>query len=216
MVTKKMEWMLSGDCTEACTSPPVCPYYWGSSAPTDLHEGKNQCEGTFTFSIKKGYYGETDLKGLKVGLGFNTPVGGPASRDPWKTILYIDEHANDKQANALEEIYTTSWRRVGDVLKVKRVAISFCKDPVGSKSKPGFKHAVEWKEIYKLKAEPIMTADGAPRYISGLMNGIIYVGKSTVNSFNDPDLPRGIWDRPGMSNTYFEFTLNPQKLEWVL
>jgi len=74
------------------------PNYWGSSGPTDLHEGKNQCEGTFTFSIKKGYYGETDLKGLKVGLEFNTPAGGPASRDPWKTILYIDEHANDKLA----------------------------------------------------------------------------------------------------------------------
>ena len=27
---------------------------------------------------------------------------------------------------------TTSWRRVGDVLKVKRVAISFCKDSFGS------------------------------------------------------------------------------------
>jgi hypothetical protein len=35
----------------------------------DLHEGKNQCEGTFTFSIKKGCYGETDLRGLKAGLG---------------------------------------------------------------------------------------------------------------------------------------------------
>jgi hypothetical protein len=215
MAAKKMEWMLNGDCTEACTSPPVCPYYWRSSTPTNLHEGKNQCEGTFTFSIKQGRHGETDLKGLKVGLGFNTPVGGPASRDPWKTILYIDEHANDVQAKALEEIFTTSWRRVGDVLKVKRVAISFCKEQVGSAAMPGFKHAVEWEGIYKLKAEPIMTTDGAPRYISGLMNGMIYVGKSTENSFHDPDLPRGNWDRPGMSNTYFEFTLNPEKLEWM-
>lgn len=128
--------------------------------------------------------------------------------------MYIDERANDKQANALEEIYTTSWSRVGDVLKVKRAAITFCKNPVGSKSNPGFKYTVEWKGIYKLKVEPIMTADGAPRFISGLMNGIIYVGKSSVNSFNDPDLPRGNWDRPGMSNTCFEFTLNPEKLEW--
>ena len=39
MVAKKKEWLLCGDCTEACTSPPVCPYFWGSSAPTDLHEG---------------------------------------------------------------------------------------------------------------------------------------------------------------------------------
>ena len=41
MTAAKMEWVVSGDCTEACTSPPVCPYYWGSSTPTDLHDGKN-------------------------------------------------------------------------------------------------------------------------------------------------------------------------------
>jgi hypothetical protein len=198
-----------------CQPDRHSPYYWGSSTPTDLHEGKNQCEGTFTFNIKKGYYGETDLQGLKASFGFNTPVGGAASEGRWKAILYIDEHANDKQAKALEEIFTKSWRRVGDVLKVKRLAISFCKEPVGLAARPGFKHAVEWQGIYRLKAEPIMTTDGAPRYISGLMNGIIYVGKSTENSFNDPDLPRGNWDRPGMSNTYFKFTLNPAKLEWM-
>jgi hypothetical protein len=56
---------------------------------------------------------------------------------------------------------------------------------------------------------------GLPRFISGMMGGIIYVGKSSVNKFTDPDLPRGKWDRPEMSNTYYEFTLNPQKLQWV-
>ena len=53
MATDKTAWMLSGDCTEACTSPPVCPYYWGSSTPKDLHGGKNVCEGAFSFNIKK-------------------------------------------------------------------------------------------------------------------------------------------------------------------
>ena len=54
-----------------------------------------------------------------------------------------------------------------------------------------------------------------PRYISGLMNGIIYIGKSTENKFNDPDLPRGNWDRPDMSNSYYEFSLNPDNLQWT-
>jgi hypothetical protein len=36
-MVKKMEWMISGDYTEACTSPPLCRYDWGSI--TDLHEG---------------------------------------------------------------------------------------------------------------------------------------------------------------------------------
>lgn len=215
MTAEEVEWMLSGDCVEACTSPPVCPYYWGSSTPKELHGGKNQCEGAFTFNIKKGHYGDVDLSGLKAGFGFNTAEGGPASQEPWQTILYIDDKADDKQAQALEEIFKTCWGFMGDVLKVKRVAISFTKEPVGPASRPAFKHTVEWKGVYSMKAEPLMTMNGLPRYISGLMDGIIYVGKSTENKFHDPDLPRGNWDRPEMSNTYYEFTLNPSKLQWV-
>lgn len=215
MTAEKMEWMLSGDCVEACTSPPVCPYYWGSSTPKELHEGKNQCEGAFTFNIKEGHHGAVDLTGLKVGFGFNTAEGGTATRDPWQAILYIDDKADDQQAPALEEIFKTCWGFMGDVLKVKRVAIAFSKEPVGTVSNPAFKHTVEWKGVYSLKTEPLMTMNGLPRYINGMMDGIIYVGKSIENKFNDPDLPRGNWDRPEMSHTYYEFTLNPSKLQWV-
>ena len=215
MAAEKKEWMVSGDCTEACTSPPVCPYYWGSSTPTDLHDGINQCEGAFTFHIKEGYYGDVDLSGLNVGFGFNSPVGGITVREPWKSILYIDSKANDKQAAALEKIFTTAWSNMGDVLKVKRAPMSFTKEPVGTGDTPGYKHTVEWQGAYSMKADPIMTMNGLPRYISGMMGGLIYVGKSTENKFNDPDLPRGNWDRPEMSNTYYEFTLNPEQLQWV-
>lgn len=215
MAKEKMEWMVSGDCTEACTSPPVCPYYWGSSTPTDLHDGINQCEGAFTFHIKKGYHGDVDLGGLNVGFGFNSAIGGTAVRAPWKTILYIDSRADAKQAAALEKIFTVAWSNMGEVLKVKRAPMTFKKEPVGSASPPGYRHTVTWQGVYSLKAEPIMTMNGLPRYISGMMGGLIYVGKSTENKFNDPDLPRGKWDRPEMSNTYYEFTLDPEHLQWV-
>lgn len=57
-----------------------------------------------------------------------------------------------------------------------------------------------------------MTMNGLPRYISSMSGGNIYVGKSSENKFNDPDLPRGKWNRPDMSNTYYEFTLDPEHL----
>lgn len=215
MAAEKTEWKVSGDCTEACTSPPVCPYYWGSSTPTDLHDGINQCEGAFTFHIREGYYGDTDLSGLNAGFGFNSPVGGTAVRDPWKSILYIDSKADEKQAAALEEIFKAAWSNMGEVLKVKRTRMSFKKEAVGTASPPGYKHEVEWQGAYCMKAEPIMTMNGLPRYVSGMMGGPIYVGKSTENRLNDPDLPRGNWDRPEMSNTYYEFTLGPGQLQWV-
>jgi len=214
-MVKKMEWMVSGDCTEACTSPPVCPYYWGSSTPKDLHDGKNQCEGAFTFHIKKGNYDKIDLGGLNVGFGFNSPVGGMAAREPWKSILYIDSRADAEQAAALEKIFKACWATMGEVLKVKRAPISFKKEPVGSAPVPGYSHRVTWGDVYSMKAEPLMTMNGQPRFISGMMNGTIYVGKSTENRFSDSHLPRGKWDRPDMSNTYYEFSLNPSQLQWM-
>jgi hypothetical protein len=215
MTADKMQWMIHGYCTEACTSPPVCPYYWGSSTPTDLHDGINQCERAFSFHIKEGYYDDVDLSDLNAGFGFNSPVGGTAVRDPWKSILYIDSKADVKQTAALEKIFTTAWSNMGEVLKVKRVPMSFTGEPVGSASPHGYKHSVKWEGVYSMKAEPIMTMNGLPRYISGMMGGKIYVGKSTENKYNDADLPRGSWDRPEMSNTYYEFELNPEQLQWV-
>lgn len=215
MTTQQMDWMLSGDCTEACTSPPVCPYYWQSSTPKDLHDGKNQCEGAFSFNIRAGHSGSIDLAGLCAGFGFNAPEGGTASRDPWQAVLYIDEKANAEQAKALGDILTRSWGGMGQVLKVKRTAMSFVKEAVGSGPKPAYRHAVEWRGAYSMKAEPLLASNGAPRYISGMMDGVIYVGRSTENRFNDPDLPRGSWDCPGMSNTYYEFSMDPSRPMWV-
>lgn len=215
MADDKMEWMLSGDCVEACTSPAVCPYYWGSSTPRDLHDGHNRCEGAFTFHITSGNHGDTHLAGLTAGFGFNSAEGGTASRDPWQCVLYIDEKADDQQAQALEEIFTACWGTMGDVLKVKQAPMSFSKEPVGEQDPPGYKHAVTWGDVYAMKADPLMSMNGFPRYVSGMMNGAIYVGKSTENRMRDPDLPRTNWDSPGMSNTYYEFVLTPQKMSWV-
>jgi hypothetical protein len=214
-MAKEMEWTVSGDCTEACTSPPVCPYYWGSSTPTELHDGKNQCEGALTFHIKQGNYNEVNLGDLNVGICFNTPVGGVTVREPWKSVFYIDSRANAEQAAALETIFKKCWSNMGEVLKVKHAPISFVKEPVGKDPEPGYKHTVTWGNVYSLKTEPLMAVNGYARYISSMTNGKIYVGKSTENKLNEPDLPRGKWDSPGMSNTYYPFTLNPEKLQWM-
>jgi hypothetical protein len=95
---------LAGDFAEARTSPPVCPHYWGSSAPTDLQGGKDQCEGTLTFSVSDGHYYRTDLGGLKIALAFNMPEGR-FSREPWNAILYVDQGADHSQLQSIENIF---------------------------------------------------------------------------------------------------------------
>lgn len=211
-MAEKYEWMVSGDCVEGCTSPPVCPIYWQSPAPKDLHEGKSQCEGVFSFNIREGYCRDIDLGGLKVCYGFNSPTGVPEVARPWKCILFIDKKANDQQAEALEEIYKKCWGLMGDVLKVKRPEISFTKELIDGG--PAARHVVEIKGVYSLKSTPLLAMDGKPRYINSMFGGIINIGKSEVNEFKDTDLPR-IWNSPGMSTTYYDFTLTPEKLMWL-
>ena len=208
------EWELSGAAVEGCTSPPVCPYYWGSSVQKDLHDGKDQCEATFTLKIEKGHYKDTSLDGLIVGIGFNTPTDGRQSGNPWAAILYIDEKADDQQYDALADIFRISWARVGKLTKTKKAGFVFEKKAVGEDTAHGYRYEVECKGYYKLETEPLLTSTGMARFISGIEEGIIYVGKSTINIYSDPDLPRN-WDKPGMSNVYFDFSMNPLKLDWV-
>ena len=209
------EWELSGNAVEGCTSPPVCPYYWGSSVQRDLHDGKDQCESTFTLRIDKGYWKDTFLDGMIVGVAFNTPANGPQSENLWAAILYIDSKSDDRQYGALAEIFRISWARVGKLASIKRAGFVFEKKALGVGTTQGYRHKIECKGFYILETEPLLTKTGTARFISGIEVDIIYVGKSTVNKYYDPDLPRGNWDKPGMSNVYFKFTMNPSKLDWV-
>jgi hypothetical protein len=211
--TEKVEWMVRGEACDACNSPPVCPYFWGSPVQAQLHDGKNHGEGAFTFNIREGYYGDTDLSGLLVGFGMNTAEGGTASKDPWPAILYIDDRADDKQAKTLEEIFSIKCHGPFKVLKVKRAKMTFIKQAVGKMDNPGYKFTINWEGIYHLETEPIMAMNGEPRTISGMAdNSVVHVAKSVVNKYNDPDLPRSSWDAPGNSSGSFEFLCYPQKL----
>jgi len=212
MTEQESQWLISGDCTEGCTSPPVCPAYWGSPLPKNLHDGKSQCESVFSFHIKEGYYQDTHLRDLNVCVAFNIPPGFPEVREKWPCIIFIDTKANESQTKALEEIYRIASSRVYEVLKVKKAAISFTKELFDGG--PAARHTVEITGVYSFKAEPLITRDGKPRQINTVSGGIINIGKSEVNEFKDTDLPR-IWNQPGMANTYFDFIINPGRPFWV-
>lgn len=215
MMERKFEWMVSGNCVEGCTSPPVCPGYWNSPMQAQLHNSQSQCEGVWTFNIKEGYYSDTNLGGLLVSCAFNSPSPFPGPKGTsWKSIIYIDKKANAQQAEALEKIYRTCWQVMpGDVIAVKRAEIKFNKEFVDGG--PAARHSVQIEGLYNFAARPFRTRGGKPRYINSLFGGHINVGISEVNEFNDTDLPRGSWNAPRMSNTYFDFILNPEKHAWL-
>ena len=213
MSEERFEWMVSGDLVEGCTSPPVCPAIWNSPLQAQFHQGRSQCEGVFTFNIRRGYYGDIDLGGLVVAYAFNSPSPfPPAEPTPWQCIILIDEKAQARQAEALEKIFRTCWAQLGEVLKVKRAKLEFKKELV--EGGPLAKHTVRIEGRYNLETRPFRTLDGKPRYVNSNLGGNINVGASRVNEFNDPDLPRGQWNAPGMSVTYYDFILTPKKLHW--
>lgn len=213
MPGEKYEWMIKGECTEACTSPPVCPAYWRSPLPKELHDGESRCESVWSFHIKEGYDRDVDLADLNVCLAFNIPAGFPetmAMKRP--CILYIDHRANDSQAMALERIYRIASAAMYEMWKVKRVAISFKKELVNGG--PAARHSVQINGIYEMKAQPLLTKEGKPRQFNTIEGGIINAGKSEINHFKDPDLPHN-WNQPGMTNTYFDFSITPARPNWL-
>lgn len=214
MTQQKLEWQVSGDCVEGCTSPPVCPAYWNSPTQAQVHGGTSQCEGVWTFNIKQGYYQDIDLSGLKAAFGFNAPSPFPGPKgSPWRSIIYIDQKANARQAEALEKIFRTCWKVMGEVIKVKRANIEFQKELVDGG--PAAKYMVEIDGIYNFTTRPFRTVDKGPRYVNSFFGGHILVGVSDINEFNDPDLPRGKWNAPGMSVSYYDFVLNTEKHHWL-
>jgi len=215
MTEKRSEWMVSGDCVEGCTSPPVCPIYWNSATQAQCHDGVSQCEGVWTFNIREGYHENIDLGGLLVAYAFNSPSPFPApGGTPWSAIIYIDERAGERQAEALEKIYRTCWQEVlGDVLAVKKANMEFKKESVDGG--PAFRHTVGIEGVYNFVARPFRTTDNKPRYINSLWGGHVNIGISEVNEFGDSDLPRGRWKAPGMSITYYDFILKPDKYHWL-
>ena len=215
MPEKRLEWSIKGNGVEGCTSPPVCPIYWGSPVQSQFHGGQSQCEGVWTFNITEGHYAGVKLDNLVVSFAFCSPSPFPPSKmAPWRGIIYTDEKANNQQAEALENIYRLCIESRGqEVITVKRARITFKKELIDGGS--AAKHSVLIEGIYNFLAVPLMALNNKPRYIASPQGGRLNIGISEVNEFHDPDLPRGKWNAPHMSSAYCDFTLNPNKQQWL-
>ena len=210
---KELHFMVKGESVEGCTSPPACPGMWGSPVQAQFHNGVSECEGVRHFYIAEGHYGDLDLSGFVVSYAFNLPSPFPPPKpEPWKGILYIDDKASEKQAEALEKIFRASASLRGDTLAVKRAKIEFKKKVINGG--PAAEYTVTMNDFYTLVTKPLMTENGKPRYLNNYFDLLIYVGVAEVNKFTDPDLPHGKWDAPGTTVWYNDFSITPEKLNW--
>lgn len=94
-----MAWQLSGQLMEACSCKSVCPCLLGPAEPD-----QGWCSAGLTFSIDKGQCDGVDLAGRSVVWLADLPkdfASGNAT-----ACLIIDDGADAKQRQALEEIFS--------------------------------------------------------------------------------------------------------------
>src|SRR6202008_921473 len=91
-------WRLRGDVMETCSCATTCPCNFGSD-PIPL-----PCEVVIGWRIADGHYGNTRLAGLNVVLYGRIP--GNAFQGNWNVGVYLDQRADQQQAQALGNIFS--------------------------------------------------------------------------------------------------------------
>jgi len=91
-------WRMRGDVMEACSCATTCPCNFGSD-PIPL-----PCEVVIGWRIADGHYGNTRLDGLNVVLYGRIP--GNAFQGNWTVGVYLDQRADQQQAQALGNIFS--------------------------------------------------------------------------------------------------------------
>ncbi len=91
------DWNLSGQYFESCNCETACPCVFLSKPTT------GECEVLIAWHIEKGSFEGMSLDGLNVALAVHSP--GHMAEVKWKAAVYLDDKANDRQREALKQIF---------------------------------------------------------------------------------------------------------------
>ena len=97
-----MDWRIAGYYLESCNCDPICPCRMvnGVLGGRSTH---GVCYGVTSWRIDEGHSGEIELGGFAAALVIRYYDDEPGS--PWSIILHLDERADEKQRQALEDIF---------------------------------------------------------------------------------------------------------------
>jgi hypothetical protein len=119
------QWKLEGSYFETCNCDVACPCVFLSS-PTE-----SDCTVVVAWHIDSGHFDGTRLDALNVALAVHSP--GNMLQTPWNAALYVDDHANPGQHDALMQIFggqagghpARLGSHIGKVLGASSVPIEF-------------------------------------------------------------------------------------------
>ncbi len=145
-----MSWHLKGSYVETCSCELMCP----CNMSFDHGATYDYCRVTLVFNIREGEIDGTDVGGLKVAAIADTPK--VMTDGNWKLGMFIDENANDEQADKLGAVFSGQLGGpmaalgplVGEVLGVERAPIEVVDD--------GHRHSVRIGDAIDFEIEDIV------------------------------------------------------------
>ena len=118
-------WKIAGSYFEACNCDVACPCVF-TSPPTS-----GECTLLVAWHIEEGRFGDLELDGLNAVLAVHSP--GHMLEVKWRVALYVDARANQRQQEALGQIFSGQAGGhpaalvplIGEVLGVKAAPIEY-------------------------------------------------------------------------------------------
>lgn len=197
------QWNVNGTYFEACTcdSPCPCPFL---GAPTE-----GSCTALVAWHVDDGMYGETRLDGLNAVLAAYSP--GTMLDGNWKVALYVDERADEQQADAMQKIFSGAagglpgalQPLISEVLGVRKVPIDYrAEGRKRSLNIPGIA-AVDIEALAGQGGREITIGNPAFAPVQGVE---LVAGKSESARFQDHGIGFDVSDKNGF---YAPFSYQP-------
>jgi len=119
-----MGYRLQGSLLEVCSCKTICPCWVG-----DDPDG-GECKSALAWHFDHGTIDGVDVSGRTLGLAVHIP-GNVLVKGSWRVTMYIDDGATDRQAEALQAVFSGQkggpivdlLQLVGEVTSVERVPI---------------------------------------------------------------------------------------------
>ena len=196
-------WKITGDYMEACNCDGACPCLYLSDPTTGA------CDVSIVWHIEQGNFGNTSLDGLNVAMFAHAPAN--MTQGNWEAALYLDERADEAQAEALGAIFSGQAGGtpaalaplIGTILGVKRVPIAFTAE--------GKRRGARVGEAITAEIEAIAGFQGDEATIRNNPLGVavpepMVVARSTRYTFNDYNRS---WEIAGKTGGYSRFAYQP-------
>jgi hypothetical protein len=192
------KWRVAGSYFEGCNCEPICPCRSVRGAPGGP-SSFGVCFGALSWHVHDGYADGIDLTDLLVAMTLQYTDGGGKSTK-WRVVLYIDDRADDAQAEALTAIFLGRaggtvleqfGRAIGEVLAVRRAEIRV-------------EHVAPRKRIdvagyIVLEAEELASAPGE---VACGIPGLDRPGTELVNDVARSDDPALRWEVTGRGASF--------------